>query len=73
MHLQAATTGAAGGGYMWRVDLRKTECYWEGWFNGLSKQFLSTAVPKMLILAGVDRLDKELTIAQMQGGGGGVG
>ena len=33
----------------------------------MSKLFLSSAVPKMLILAGVDRLDKELTIGQMQG------
>ena len=38
----------------WRVDLSKTECYWKGWFQGLSKLFLSSsvAVPKLLILAG---------------------
>jgi protein phosphatase methylesterase 1 len=41
--------------------------YWEGWFKGLSKLFLSTRMPKLLLLAGIDRLDKELTIAQMQG------
>ena len=53
--------------YVWRVDLKKTECYWQGWFDGLSQVFLSVDVPKILLLAGVDRLDKELTIAQMQG------
>ena len=58
---------SAKSGYVWRVDLKKTECFWQGWFEGLSKSFVSVAVPKMLILAGVDRLDKELTIAQMQG------
>lgn len=55
------------GAYVWRVNLKSTEPYWHGWFDGLSKVFLSISVPKMLILAGVDRLDKELTIAQMQG------
>ena len=29
--------------------------------------FLSCSVPKMLLLAGVDRLDKDLTVGQMQG------
>ncbi|KFM80893.1 Protein phosphatase methylesterase 1, partial [Stegodyphus mimosarum] len=29
--------------------------------------FLSTSIPKLLLLAGVDRLDKDLTIGQMQG------
>ena len=53
--------------YVWRVDLSRTECHWRGWFDGLSKEFLSPPVPKLLILAGVDRLDKDLTIGQMQG------
>ncbi|KAK6013205.1 hypothetical protein OSTOST_21539 [Ostertagia ostertagi] len=38
-----------------------------GWFQGLSAKFLSCTPPKLLVLAGVDRLDKDLTIAQMQG------
>ncbi|KAJ1355533.1 Protein phosphatase methylesterase 1 [Parelaphostrongylus tenuis] len=38
-----------------------------GWFQGLSSKFLSCSPPKLLVLAGVDRLDKELMIAQMQG------
>ena len=41
--------------------------YVVGWFQGLSQQFLSSSVPKMLLLAGVDRLDKDLTVGQMQG------
>ncbi|KAM4546941.1 protein phosphatase methylesterase 1 isoform 1-T1 [Fundulus diaphanus] len=53
--------------YTWRVDLSKTEKYWDGWFRGLSALFLSCSVPKLLLLAGVDRLDKDLTIGQMQG------
>jgi len=53
--------------YEWRVDLSKTEPHWEGWFKNMSSLFLSCPVPKLLILAGVDRLDKELTIGQMQG------
>ncbi|KAL4373824.1 hypothetical protein AHAS_Ahas05G0120400 [Arachis hypogaea] len=35
--------------------------------NGLSDKFLSCPVPKLLLLAGTDRLDKSLTIGQMQG------
>ncbi|XP_067112699.1 protein phosphatase methylesterase 1 [Osmerus mordax] len=53
--------------FTWRVDLSKTEKYWEGWFKGLSVLFLTCPVPKLLLLAGVDRLDKDLTIGQMQG------
>lgn len=53
--------------FTWRVELSKTEKYWEGWFRGLSALFLTCSVPKLLLLAGVDRLDKDLTIGQMQG------
>ncbi|XP_075876488.1 protein phosphatase methylesterase 1 [Nelusetta ayraudi] len=53
--------------FTWRVELSKTEKYWEGWFRGLSSLFLSCPAPKLLLLAGVDRLDKDLTIGQMQG------
>ncbi|XP_069496240.1 protein phosphatase methylesterase 1 [Ambystoma mexicanum] len=53
--------------YTWRIDLSHTEKYWDGWFRGLSNLFLSVPVPKQLLLAGVDRLDKDLTIGQMQG------
>lgn len=53
--------------YTWRIDLAKTEKYWSGWFKGLSNIFLNCPVPKMLLLAGIDRLDKELMVGQMQG------
>jgi len=54
-------------GYKWRIDLMKTEPHWKGWFEGLSSKFLSISSPKLLLLAGVDRLDKELMVGQMQG------
>ena len=53
--------------YIWRIDLSKTEPHWTGWFTGLSNKFLDVPASKMLILAGVDRLDRDLTIGQMQG------
>ncbi|ELU08215.1 hypothetical protein CAPTEDRAFT_173271 [Capitella teleta] len=53
--------------FVWRIDLSNTEKYWRGWFEGLSNLFLGCSVPKMLLLAGVDRLDKDLTVGQMQG------
>ncbi len=59
--------GKGGKVYVWRTDLLKTKEYWEGWFKGLSKAFLAVPLPKQLVLAGSDRMDKELTIAQMQG------
>jgi len=53
--------------YVWRIDLSRSEPFWEGWFRGLSTMFLDIDVPKLLLLAGVDRLDKELTVGQMRG------
>lgn len=38
-----------------------------GWFKGLSRIFLGMHVPKILLTAEKERMDKELTIAQMQG------
>lgn len=54
--------------FVWRINLTKSEPFWTGWFEGLSGLFLSAPThAKMLLLAGVDRLDKTLTIGQMQG------
>uniref|UniRef100_A0A0N4Z255 Protein phosphatase methylesterase 1 n=1 Tax=Parastrongyloides trichosuri TaxID=131310 RepID=A0A0N4Z255_PARTI len=53
--------------YVWKVNLYKSEKYWQEWFKGISKEFISVGGAKILILAGTDRLDKELTIAQMAG------
>lgn len=49
--------------YVWRTDLMATKDYWESWFKGLTQYFLNVRVPKQLLLAGSDRMDKELTIA----------
>ncbi|KAK4048154.1 Protein phosphatase methylesterase 1 [Microbotryomycetes sp. JL221] len=51
----------------WRADLAATEPFWQGWFEGLSSKFLSARTARLLLLAGADRLDKELMIGQMQG------
>jgi protein phosphatase methylesterase 1 len=55
------------GKYVWRTDLNATAPWWEGWFKGMSEKFLKGRGAKMLILAGTDRLDRELMIGQMQG------
>jgi protein phosphatase methylesterase 1 len=53
--------------YTWRINLKETEKHWMGWFKGLSNIFLSLQIPKILLTAEKERMDKELTIAQMQG------
>lgn len=55
------------GGYTWRTALSTTSAYWSDWFTGMSSKFLAGRGAKLLILAGTDRLDKELMIGQMQG------
>ena len=55
------------GKWVWRTELGSTEAYWENWFNGMSAKFLGGKGAKLLVLAGTDRLDKELMIGQMQG------
>ncbi|XP_060516070.1 protein phosphatase methylesterase 1 [Cylas formicarius] len=58
---------ADGPKYTWRIDLSKTEPFWQHWFQGLSERFLGTKVPKVLILANIFGLDTKLTVGQMQG------
>ena len=55
------------GKWIWRTDLSRTEAYWQNWFDGMSAKFLGARGAKLLLLAGTDRLDKELMIGQMQG------
>lgn len=55
------------GNWHWRTPLWESEKYWRGWFTGLSEMFLTVEAPKLLALVGTDRLDRELTIGQMQG------
>ena len=49
--------------YELKVDLIKIEQYWMNWFKGLTNSFLSLKIPKILMLAEKERMDKELTIA----------
>jgi protein phosphatase methylesterase 1 len=53
--------------FTWRTDLMKTKEHWNNWYDGLSKMFLSAKCAKMLVVAGRDRMDDLLTVAQMQG------
>jgi len=53
--------------FTWRTNLHRTSEYWDEWYRGLSKDFLSVQANKLLILASTDRLDKKLMIGQMQG------
>ncbi|KAJ7082699.1 Alpha/Beta hydrolase protein [Mycena belliarum] len=53
--------------YTWRTPLRSTAAYWQGWFTNLSTLFLGARTARLLVLAGTDRLDRALTIGQMQG------
>ena len=50
-----------------KVDLLKSKSNWVEWFEGLTKSFLNVKIPKLLVMAGPERMDKELTIAHMQG------
>jgi len=61
------TSSGGQGPYTWAVDLSTTEPYWSGWFADLTANFLSAPSAKLLMLAGVDRLDKDMMVAQMQG------
>merc|ERR1712087_371432 len=53
--------------WVWRNDLMASEKYWMSWFKGLTQIFLNITCPKLLLLAGNDRMDTDLTVAQMQG------
>lgn len=64
---QVSSQSNEGKAWVWQTNLGATQPFWEGWFVGLSKKFLAGKGGKLLILAGTDRLDKELTIGQMQG------
>lgn len=64
MQDQSTTDGKR---YRWATNLSATQPFWTSWFTGLSSKFLTAKGGKLLILAGTDRLDKELMIGQMQG------
>lgn len=57
-------------GYVWRTDLRRTKPFWEGmmyagWFRGMTRDFLATHCQKQLIVAGSDRIDRDMMVAQI--------
>ncbi|KAJ3479065.1 hypothetical protein NLI96_g9328 [Meripilus lineatus] len=53
--------------HVWRTPLAFTAQYWTSWFTGLSSKFLAARTARLLVLAGTERLDRELMIGQMQG------
>ncbi|KAI9662436.1 MAG: Protein phosphatase methylesterase 1 [Bathelium mastoideum] len=71
----SSTDNSGGGGngtittttWTWATDLALTQPFWSEWFTGMSGHFLGARGAKLLILAGTDRLDRELMIGQMQG------
>ncbi|KAF9108193.1 hypothetical protein BGX29_002717 [Mortierella sp. GBA35] len=63
------TDAGATPGFIWRTDLLASEQHWSSWFKDQNKKLLSptiAALPKLLVLAGVSRLDAELTEALVQ-------
>jgi protein phosphatase methylesterase 1 len=42
----------------WKVNLKETEKFWASWFKDLSKIFLGVKIPKILVTAEKERLDK---------------
>jgi protein phosphatase methylesterase 1 len=57
----------AGNAWVFRTDLQRTKGFWEGWFRGMNNAYLGVHAPKQLIIAGSDRTDRQMMIAQMQG------
>lgn len=55
------------GEYVWRTNLLASKDNWKDWFTGMNHSFLNCELPKTLVIASNDRMDKELTIAHMQG------
>ena len=61
------TSTSEGGDWIWRVNLLHCRQHWEGWFKGLSEEFVICETPRLLVLAEREYLDKPLMIASMQG------
>jgi len=66
-YLKPSTPEGAEGKQVWRTNLLATEPYWNEWYQGLSSGFLAAKCARLLVLAGQERLDKELMVGQMQG------
>jgi protein phosphatase methylesterase 1 len=55
------------GKVVFKNNLLASKDHWKEWFLGMNKCFLECNIPKTLVIASNDRMDKELTIAQRQG------
>ena len=55
------------GQLVWRTDVALTIPHWRGWFSGQRDAFLSSTVPKLLLLSEARVLDAPLQVAHMQG------
>mmetsp|Transcript_3358 Transcript_3358/g.6099 ORF Transcript_3358/g.6099 Transcript_3358/m.6099 type:complete len:329 (+) Transcript_3358:62-1048(+) len=58
------------GPYFFRTSLRECEANWESWFVGFNAAFLNLSklkTPHILLLSTPERMDNELTVANMQG------
>jgi pimeloyl-ACP methyl ester carboxylesterase len=53
--------------FLWKTPLLEYEDDWKGWFQGFNENFLSLSCPHCLIIATIDRLDGQMSAAQMQG------
>jgi pimeloyl-ACP methyl ester carboxylesterase len=53
--------------FEWVSDLAATEPHWAGWFSGMDGRFLHAVCPRLLCLSSRDSLDRDLTVAHMQG------
>ena len=53
--------------YKFKMNLLDSKKFWNVCFIGLTKAFLSCNIPKMSMLASIERMDKDLTMAQLQG------
>lgn len=52
----------------WKTDLAASKANWPCWFEGVDANFMTTTASKLLVLAKTaTKLDKDLSIGQMQG------
>lgn len=53
--------------YTWRPNLLEHEAHWEGWVRDTTSQFLSLAIPRLLLLSITPNTDPALLRGQLQG------
>lgn len=65
--LESQLTSLPDGRLAWIADLAAMRPYWSGWFTNLTTNFLNFPGSRMLVLADTEYMDREMTVAQMQG------